>query len=336
MTSEQIERAWGRRVMVCGYYGFANGGDEAISLAIAEGLAAQRASAVFLSANPEHTAKLTGARAISRTDLRAILREMNEVDTFLLGGGGLLQDKTSWRNLVYYLGLLRLAKARGLRAAVFNQSIGPLSERGKSMVKAALNGVPAVVRDRQSQALLHELGIDAALGGDPALLLSSAMPKNAAGEVIIAPRGDVTASLPALQGLTTRLRGHGISTLAVAYMPTEDGAAAHALGADRTLVTADPQQLLDATRGARFVVGVRLHALILAAAAEVPFAGLSYDPKVEGFCNDARSPAFAVQTEAETLLEAVLAAPAPAAAAISEMRLRAAQSFSWALGGPKA
>jgi polysaccharide pyruvyl transferase WcaK-like protein len=34
------------------------------------------------------------------------------------------------------------------------------------------------------------------------------------------------------------------------------------------------------------VIGMRLHALIMAAAVEVPYIGFSYDPKVERFVNE--------------------------------------------------
>ena len=43
------------------------------------------------------------------------------------------------------------------------------------------------------------------------------------------------------------------------------------------------------------VVGMRLHSLVLAARAGVPFAGVSYDPKVRVFCNMAGMPWLAVE-----------------------------------------
>ena len=39
-------------------------------------------------------------------------------------------------------------------------------------------------------------------------------------------------------------------------------------------------------RSAKIVCGMRLHALVFAAAADVPFVGVGGDPKIEGFCRE--------------------------------------------------
>jgi polysaccharide pyruvyl transferase WcaK-like protein len=43
-------------------------------------------------------------------------------------------------------------------------------------------------------------------------------------------------------------------------------------------------------RGAHLVIGMRLHALILAARYDVPFAPVPYDPKVQSLCDDLEYP----------------------------------------------
>lgn len=55
----------------------------------------------------------------------ALLGALLRSQVVLSGGGGLLQDRTSARNLTYYLGVIRLAKLLRRRVVVFNQSIGP-------------------------------------------------------------------------------------------------------------------------------------------------------------------------------------------------------------------
>ncbi|MEW6422155.1 MAG: polysaccharide pyruvyl transferase family protein, partial [Deinococcota bacterium] len=207
-------------------------------------------------------------------------------------------------------------------------------EEGGRRVAAALRGLQVIVRDRRSLDTLRALGIEGALGGDPALLLSPTPDLNCDPErVIVAPRGDITDATKGLQMVTAQLREEGRRVTALAFMPEQDEAAARSLGADEVLSTRDPQAALDAIAAAGFVVGVRLHAVILAAAAGVPFAGVSYDPKVQGFCADAGAPAFPTAFDPAALCQQVLSHAAPNWEAIGEMKKRAERSFTRALAG---
>lgn len=262
----------------------------------------------------------------------ALVRAVASGETLLSGGGGLLQDKTSSRTLTYYLSVIRLAKALGKRAVVFNQSVGPLSEAGGVQVARTLRGVRVIVRDRQSLDTLGTLGIKGLLGGDPALLLRPT--KNVTRDknsVILAPRGDVKDATERLTSLAAQLRASGRRVIALSFYPPEDDAAAHSLGADEVISTQDPQVALNAIAGAGAVAGVRLHALILAAAAGTPFVGLSYDPKVSGFCLDAGAGSLPTDADPETL-QAALEQAQPDWNEVAAMQARARESFEWALG----
>jgi polysaccharide pyruvyl transferase CsaB len=322
------------RVAVSGYYGFGNTGDEAIALAITRELKGQGATPLLLSNTPAETARLYGCESAARMRPLGLLGALARSKVVLSGGGGLLQDRTSARTLTYYLGVIRLAQLLGKRVVVFNQSVGPLSEAGGRKVASALKGVRVIVRDRASLETLRALGLKGELGGDPALLLSPT-PGLTRDEdhVILAPRGDVTGAADGLREVTRRLRAEGRRVTALSFMPDHDDAAARALGADTVLSTRDPQEALDAIAGAGFVIGVRLHAVILAAAAGVPFAGVAYDPKVAGFCADAGAPSHPVPPDPAALTAQALSRTAPDWNAVGEMKARAAQSFVRALEG---
>ncbi|EYB66561.1 polysaccharide pyruvyl transferase [Deinococcus phoenicis] len=320
------------RVAVSGYYGFGNAGDEAIALAITRELRAQGAVPLLLSNTPAETAHAYGCESAARMQPAALLGALSRSQVVLSGGGGLLQDRTSARTLSYYLGVIRAARLLGKRVVVFNQSIGPLSEAGGRRVAAALKGVRVIVRDRGSLETLRALGLEGELGGDPALLLSPTPGLNRDPDrVILAPRGDVTDAMGGLKAVAARLRAEGRHVTALAFMPDHDDAAARSLGADEVLSPRDPQAALDAIAGAGFVVGVRLHALILAAAAGVPFAGVSYDPKVQGFCADAAAPTHPTALNPEAVSTQALARTAPDWDAVAAMKARARQSFTRAL-----
>ncbi|MFC5849791.1 polysaccharide pyruvyl transferase CsaB [Deinococcus petrolearius] len=316
------------RVAVSGYYGFGNTGDEAIALAISRELRAQGHTPLLLSNTPAETAALYGCESAARMNPAALLGALLRSGVLLSGGGGLLQDKTSARSMAYYLGVISLARRLGRRVVVFNQSVGPLSEEGGAKVARALRGLRVIVRDRGSLETLERLGIPAELGGDPALLLSPT-PGLIRDEntVVVAPRGDVQTALPALGETVAALRAQGRRVVALSFMPAHDDDAARGLGADEVVSTRDPQVALDTIAQGGFVIGVRLHAVILAAAAGVPFAGVAYDPKVEGFCRDAGAPTHSVTPGAPALSAQALARHAPDWNAVGAMKERARRSF---------
>lgn len=318
------------KAVISGYYGFGNTGDEAIALAITRELKKQGITPVLLSNTPAESAALYECETAERMKPAAVLSALMRSQILLSGGGGLLQDKTSRRTLTYYLAIIRLAKMLGKRVVIFNQSVGPLSEEGKRDVGQVLRGTRVIVRDRASLELLGMLGISARLGGDPALLLRpSAGVQPDPERVIVAPRGDVTAALPALRETVAQLRRRGRRVTALSFMPSHDDAAVQALGADDIVSTRDPQVALDTVAASGFVVGVRLHAVILAAAAGVPFAGVAYDPKVQGFCDDAQAQVLPVELDAEQLTSLVYRRVLPDWDAVDAMKMRAAQSFEW-------
>src|SRR5262245_48882345 len=107
------------KVLVAGYYGFGNLGDELILSVLLQELKTVYAdvSAVVLSDRPHYTQTLHKVKAVSRWNPFSLFWQMLRADLFVLGGGGLLQDKTSSRSLHYYL--LLVVCARLLRKYVF-------------------------------------------------------------------------------------------------------------------------------------------------------------------------------------------------------------------------
>lgn len=318
------------KAVISGYYGFGNTGDEAIALAITRELKKQGVEPLLLSNDPAQSARLYDCQAVPRMQPLDVGRALLRSNLLLSGGGGLLQDKTSSRTLTYYLAIIRMAKLMGKRVFVFNQSVGPLSEAGRRQVQRGLRGVDVIVRDRGSLELLTQLGVPSRLGGDPALLLrpSGDLTRDVS-TVVIAPRGDVTASLDPLREVAARLRARGRRVVALSFMPGHDDEAAHSLGADEVVSTQDPQLALDTIARSGFVIGVRLHALILAAAAGVPFAGVAYDPKVQGFCDDAGARVHPVSPDPSVLATHAYERATPDWSAVEDMKFRAMESFAW-------
>lgn len=324
------------KITVSGYYGFHNTGDEAIALAISRELSRRGHSALLLSHDPAQTRRAYGCASADRMNPLALMRALIGAQMLWSGGGGLLQDKTSVRNLTYYLALIRVAQLLGRRVVVFNQSIGPLSLEGGARVARVLGSrrgsSRVIVRDRGSLETLQHLGVEARLGGDPALLLTPSPGVVAdRNTVVIATRGDVQEANAGLRELTRLLQEKGRRVVALSLHPQVDDAAARALGADEVVSTSDPVRALDTIAASGYTVGVRLHAVILAAAAGVPFTGVSYDPKVAGFCADAGAPSVPTSFEAAQVCGLVAKHTAPDWAQVQAMQARARDSFGWAL-----
>jgi polysaccharide pyruvyl transferase CsaB len=302
------------KVVLSGYYGFANTGDEAILLAITRELKRLGHTPVVLSQTPSDTAQKYGVASKARMQPLELLGALWSSDALLSGGGGLLQDKTSARTLTYYLTIIRIARFLGKKVAIFNQSIGPLSENGEKSVSRSLKGINAIVREKTSQAYLERLGIPTKLGGDPALLLEAKPVTRDANMVVLAPRGGQSGATVKLAELARELLKNGKRVIALSFQPG-----------------VDPDRALELIAGAGAVVGVRLHAVILGAAAGTAFYGISYDPKVAAFCQDAGALSLGTDFEVPVLLKAILEQQQPDWNAVSAMRDRARDSFKIAL-----
>ena len=298
------------RILLSGYYGFGNLGDEALLEIIVAELRTRfpLAEIDVLSAQPEATAHALGVLATQRADLAQVRRAVDRADVVLSGGGGLLQNATSLKSLLYYAGIIRSAIRAGKKTMIFAQSIGPLDFIGKQTVRECCRGLSAAtVRDERSRELLQELvsGIRVERTADPVFLYESAPDAEGSERV---PDGDalVVVSVrktPHFETLALRLAAavdrlgvrHGARVAFVALGGQADAeAATTVIRKCRSHPMLLPVEGLGPTakvlERAQLVIGVRLHALILAARFAVPFLAVPYDPKVTGLCDDLAYP----------------------------------------------
>ena len=293
------------RLLLSGYYGFGNLGDEAILAALVGHLHDRGHRVEVLSADPVGTRARHAVPACHR--LRGLAWALGRSDALVSGGGGLLQDATSRRSLLYYLGVLRAARAVGLRTVVYGQSVGPLSAWGRRAVARALDGLPVAVRDGGSIDLLGELGVPAARVADAALALAPPEVRGGSGLLLI-PRADVDGARQALIRLASGASDAGESVTVAALQGGPDEADADAIA--RVVPTVrrarfdGPADALAACAAADAVVSVRLHGLVFAARAGTPHLGAAYDPKVPGFLTESGGDAVAVPIAPDALLAA--------------------------------
>uniref|UniRef100_A0A7V4EHD1 Polysaccharide pyruvyl transferase CsaB n=1 Tax=Thermus tengchongensis TaxID=1214928 RepID=A0A7V4EHD1_9DEIN len=316
-------------VGVAGYYGFKNAGDEAILEAIARELKARGHQVLALSGDPKRTAEAHGIRAAHRLNPLALL----QANLWLLGGGGLLQDATSSLSLLYYLSVLRAARFFRKRVVVFNQSLGPLSPWGERQVQRALRGIPLILRDQDSLDYAKRLGLPATLGADPALLLTPPPVKREEDLVLVIPRAGVEPeAIKNLYITANHLFHEGKQVLVLLLQPGYDDAIAKEFYLHRIEATSDPRRVLYLAAQAGYVISMRLHGLILAAAAGTPFAALSYDPKVAAFAKETGAYYQELPGDPIKLSKAVMYGRYPDWEKVAALKERARQSFDLALG----
>ncbi len=301
------------RFLLSGYYGFGNLGDEALLAVIVERLRARWPTCEIdvLSGNAPETMSAYGVEATPRMDLARVRGAIDRADVVLSGGGGLLQNATSLRSLLYYGGVIRSAVRAAKPTMVFAQSVGPLDFWGRAVVRNFCKGVAAAtVRDESSRALLGSLlpgvRVEQAAdpvflfepGGEPLDLAAEGLASGDAPLVVVSVRrwsgADATAA--ALASAVDRLSGmHGAR---VAFLPLGGPPDAEAATAVIRRCASTPVLLPDYRLGqaaqvigrASLVIGMRLHALIIAARLGVPFAPLPYDPKITGLIEQLRYP----------------------------------------------
>jgi polysaccharide pyruvyl transferase CsaB len=302
------------RVVISGYYGFHNLGDEAVLAATAGELRRRRPGVeiAVLSASPRETARAHGVRGVSRRDPREIVPTLRRCDLFLCGGGSLFQDATSWRSPWYYLSILALARRLARRTVVYAQGIERFRRAHvRAAVAYLLDRVDLItVRDAASQAVLAEIGVRrprAVLSADPSLLLTPEWSTAAEAErarwgegavfgLALRPwgRGEaIRAAADAARILAARL---GVRWVLLPMHPPGDLAVAEALAAylGRAAVVARtplaPREMLALIGSLDLLVGMRLHALLFAASQGVPIVPVAYDPKVDALARDLGEP----------------------------------------------
>ncbi|WP_034630042.1 polysaccharide pyruvyl transferase CsaB [Desulfotruncus alcoholivorax] len=301
----------GHRIVISGYYGFNNLGDEAVlySMLLTLRKSIPGLDVTVLSNDPAATARDYGVRAVDRWSIREVAGALRKADLLVSGGGSLLQDVTGLQSLLYYLGVIWLARMLGRPVMYYAQGIGPVNTKyGRLLVGLTTRGVRAVtVRDEESRRDLQAMGVtrpvevtaDPVLGLHPediglaegAKILRRHGVEPGAGVVGVAIRplpGRATWEMDLARALDNLVK----AGRTVVFIPMQSPAdlvisreVAAAMREPSIIVSEklNVPQVISLTGNLDLLLGMRLHALIFAAVCGVPPLGIVYDPKVERF-----------------------------------------------------
>ena len=297
-------------LLLLGYYGFGNLGDELLAeaclgLALKSGIKKERIA--ILTASPKKDEQRYGIKAFNRWSPMQLISACLQSRTLLLGGGGLFQESTSLRSCVYYWGAVKAAKLLGCSPWAAGQSVGPISSAAASfLTKSALSACSSVsVRDKNSQRLLVSLGVQSRLCCDLVLSLVTREPLPEKHEKLLVfnARPGYRAVAEEAAKKASAFAAEKKLKIRAAALSEEDLTELESLQKaglikfDSFTKISDINEALSLFAGAEAAVGMRLHFVLLAAAAGLPVAGAVYDPKVEGFCSR-----FGIETVGEKLL----------------------------------
>ena len=117
------------KIVISGYYGFANAGDEAMLTSIVRALRGVQPEIdlTVISGNPAETSAKHKVKSIYRFNFFKIYNALKNADMLLSGGGSLIQDVTSRRSLWFYLHTISLAKKCGCKVQMYGCGMGPLN-----------------------------------------------------------------------------------------------------------------------------------------------------------------------------------------------------------------
>lgn len=303
-------------IIISGYYGFRNIGDDAMLMAIIESLRKFKPDIkiAVLSRKPAETMKSYRVNAFNRLDLSNVLRTMKKAKLFIYGGGNLIQDNTSTRSLFFYLGMTWLAKKLGLKVMFYGNGIGPLKKQANRRLTSRIIDQVDVITLREELSLneLKSLCISKPriiLTADPAMTVS-VLDMNKSDNALM--RQGINPETPLVGFSVRKYPGHedfkheayedmiastadymaekyGVVPLFIPMQGSDADIAKNIINKMRHKAhiiqsVTDISDTISIIGRLELMIGMRLHALIFAANQGVPVIGLVYDePKIEGF-----------------------------------------------------
>lgn len=308
-----------KTIVISGYYGFDNSGDDAILKAIVKGFrnSDKKLNIIALSNNPPSTEKIYGIKAVDRFKMDEVKKVMKSCDLFISGGGSLLQDITSTRSLLYYLALMKLAKFYKRKVMVFANGVGPIDGKlNKVLTKRILEKVDLItLRDEESKEFVRELGVEnknVFVTADPVFSLEAIGEKDV---LEILEKENIPKDKP-LVGIAIRdwsnndelidsmarasdymVDKYGVNILLIPMHYPEDLSISKKV-MDKTESNGvyilngkySVDEIMGVIKELEMILAMRLHSLIYAATQEVPMVGIVYDPKIVGFLNTIKVP----------------------------------------------
>ena len=297
----------GARLLLAGYFGSGNLGDDAILLGFINGISESNYQVRVLAGSAERMMRSYGLTGVPKMDMGSVKNAISECDALVFPGGSIFQDVTSVRSVAYYANLVKQAKASGKKVVMLGQGVGPLNRfLGKKLAAGAFNSADLItVRDPGSGKKLAELGVKhrPQVTADNAFLLKTPEVSEDSGSFGVAGMRTIGISarpwgkdrnktvVKVFSDLVRLIYSQNMVPYMIEMDEVEDRALIHEISKQnggkvpeiKGITT--PAQLQMRLARMEAVIAMRLHAGILATTVGVPPYMVSYDPKVAAFAN---------------------------------------------------
>ncbi len=301
-----------KHILLCGYYGYGNLGDEALLKETVKRVKRDypQLPPVALTKNGRRDEHRYGISCVGRKHPLHLIKTIRKAERLIFGGGTLLQDATSLRSLLYYSAVLQIANRNHIPVELWGNGLGaPHSRWAEKILKSDLKICERVeLRDKTSEQIANKLlpnceriyrVKDLAADVSPAdpkriqyLLRHFHLTKTSAEKsvkpfVIAVPKG--RRPDPKMVYQLKKQKQKGTEILLLPMYPREDMPACRRLQKKTGCLVAkgfSASDIVGIAAHAEGVYAMRLHALIFAKQAGIPFFGFGNDPKIQSFCKE--------------------------------------------------
>ena len=291
-----------KKVLISGYYGFGNFGDEVILQILLEKL--KDCDVTVLTVDPRKTFDAYGVHTVYTFSLEHVLKELAYCDVLISGGGSLLQNVTSNKSLWFYGSIIQFAQLMRKEVVIFAQGIGPINGWwSKHLTKGWLKKANYIsVRDEKSLELLNKWKIkNANLVCDPLYSLEVSQPERTQ---------KIGIQLRRFETLTDELFDNIVKQISLRYHNREIELLSlqdemdvgisqvfynkmKAVDPDISIKIVDnltTKEIINRISQYDCLIGMRFHACLVAIKYGVKTLAIAYDPKVEMLAKDNNIP----------------------------------------------
>lgn len=309
-------------VLVFGYIGFNNSGDDAI-FDIFSKLFLKKYSKSKITVLSNSSSKLSSNDKIKHVycfNIFKIIGAIRKNQVVIANGGSLLQDTTSSRSLYYYLGIIYLAKLFNKKVVMLANGLGPINKKfNRKLVKNIVDKADLITfRDSESYELAKEIGIES-----PEIKITADMVFNYKDMKKLEVCSDIFAkeSVPTdkkLIGLVIRPWGNSdkyITDIAklcdklidglnvnILFIPMQKTKRINDMLTNQEIIskmsnkayvlsdTYNYEEISSIIRNMEIIISMRLHSVIYALINNIPVYGLAYQPKVKSYLEEVGLP----------------------------------------------